>query len=491
MVATKAWLTGVPLRGSYAAAVAMALLALCPFIVLSTASLLLREPLHRDLGGGRFGTQLAGGLSNAFYAFGAVAAADLIQRVPGRRLFLFCEAGFVAGSLLAALAPGIEVFVAGRVLQGAATGMLLVAALPPLVTNHGVEKLPLTAAFVNLGLFGMVTLGPLVGGVAAGFDAWRALYLGIAGLGAVGLLMGALTFGRSTAPSPRVGFDYSAIPVAACATILPFLGVAWLGRGSFTSSGFLVPLLLGTAALGTLLVRQYRKPRALMPLKLLAHTLPVTGVSIAMVAGAGFTTLVELVVIYLLEVDHRTPLATGELLATQIAGVVVAAWLFKSMLTTRWLPVLAFTGTGVVVAGGALLLWLQPASSTWVVAVAGVLLGFGAGAGVTPGLFMAGLSVPSTRLGPTFALVELLRAEAAFLVGPVLVHIAMTSTDLSQGIHLTTWIMLLIVAAGGVASLALLLTGGARPQAPDLPSWLSGDSPAYHSPRLAATLRDD
>jgi MFS family permease len=491
MVATKAWLSGVPLRSSYPAAVAMALLALCPFIVLSTASLLLRESVERDLGGGRFDTQLAGGLSNAFYAFGAVAAADLIQRVPIRRLFLACEAGFVSGSLLAALAPGLEVFITGRVLQGASTGMLLVAALPPLVTNHGVEKLPLTAAFVNLGLFGMVTLGPLVGGVAAEFDAWRVLYLGIAGLGAIGLLVGALAFQRSVAPARHIGFDFSAIPVAAAATILPFFGVAWLSRSSFTSPGVLVPLVLGVAALCTLMVRQYRKRRPLMPLKLLAHTLPVTGVSIAMVAGAGFTTLVELTVIYLLEVDHRTPLATGELLATQIAGVVVAAWLFKKMLTTRWLPVLAFTGMGLVVAGGVLLLWLQPSSSTPVVAVAGVLLGFGAGAGVTPGLFMAGLSVPSTRLGPTFALVELLRAEAAFLVGPVLVHIAMTRADLSHGVLLAMWITLVVVAAGAVASLAVLLAGGARPQAPDLPSWMSGDSPAYHSPRLAAALRDD
>ncbi|WP_217919310.1 MFS transporter [Actinomadura sp. BRA 177] len=478
-------LSGVPLRGSYPAAVAMALLALCPFIVLSTASLLLRQPLMRDLGGGMFGAQLAGGLSNAGYSFGAVAAADLIQRVPGR-LFLTCEAGFVAGSLLAALAPGIALFTAGRVVQGAATGMLLVAALPPLVTNHGAEKLPLTAAFVNLGLFGMVTLGPLVGGIAEGFAAWRALFIGTAVLGVIGLLIGALAFERAEPPSRRIGFDYSAIPVAAAATVLPFFGVSWLSRGSFTSIGFLLPVILGLLALGTLMVRQYRKPRALMPLKLLAHTLPVTGVSIAMVAGAGFTTLIELAVIYLLDVAHRPPMETGALLATQIAGLVAAAWLFKTMLTTRWLPALAFTGTGLVAAGGALLLWLPPVP---VIAVAGALLGFGAGAGVAPGLFMAGLSVPSNRLGPTFALVELLRAEAAFLIGPVLVHIAMLSDDLAQGIRLTILIMVLIVLAGAVVLLGLLLAGSARPHAPDLRSWLAGESPAYHSPRLGAAFR--
>jgi hypothetical protein len=77
-------------------------------------------------------------------------------------------------------------------------------------------------------------------------------------------------------------------------------------------------------------------------------------------------------------------------------------------------------------------------------AVAGVLLGFGAGAGVAPALFMAGLSAPSDRLGPTFALVELLRSEAAFRVAPVVA------------------------------------------QAP-----ARGEEPAYNSPRVAAAVRDD
>ena len=69
--------TRTPLAGNYPAAVAMALVALCPFIVLSTASLLITQ-LSVDLHTSVFGTQLAEGLSDAGYAFGAVAAADLI-----------------------------------------------------------------------------------------------------------------------------------------------------------------------------------------------------------------------------------------------------------------------------------------------------------------------------------------------------------------------------------------------------------------------------
>lgn len=484
-------LVRVPLAGSYPAAVTMALLALSPFIVVSSASLLLGKQIIADLGTGTFGVGLAGALANASYAFGAVAAADLINRIPKRRLFVCSEVVFALASVLCAVAPDIVAFTVGRTLEGLSTGLLLVVALPPLVTAHGAGKLPLTAAFVNVGLFGMVTAGPLVGGVIASESSWRILFLLIAALGALGAAVGVLAFEGEEGLDPRIGFDYSAIPVAAAATVLPFLGVSWLTRGSFTSPGFFVPLALGLAALATLLVRQYRKEEALMPLKLISHTLPVTGIAVAMVAGAAFTALVELSVVYLLMVRHQAPIIVGAVLGAQILGVVVAAWLFKAVLASRWLPVLAFSGLGVAVVGGALLLLLSRTNAVPVIAVAGLLLGFGAGAGVSPGLFMAGLSVPSNRLGPTFALVELLRSEAAFLVAPVLLAVAMNAADPAHGIRMAVLITVIGAGVPGLVLLGLLLLGGVKPHAPDLQGWLDGEGSAFSSRPLAAAVRRD
>ncbi|MCW2645179.1 MAG: hypothetical protein JWP07_1288 [Pseudonocardiales bacterium] len=480
--------TRTPLAGSYPAAVAMALVALCPFIVLSTASLLITQ-LSVDLHTSVFGTQLAEGLSDAGYAFGAVVGADLIQRLPTWRVYVGAEAGFAAGSLLAAAASGITVFTVGRVLQGIATGMLLVAALPPLVTRHGAARVPLSAAFVNLGLFGMVTLGPVVGGIAGAEKVWRLLFVAMACVGVGGVVLGLLAFGREDAHSPRMGFDWSAIPMALAATALPFFGVSWLSRGGFGSPAFYLPVAAGLLALCALLVRQYRKDDALMPLKLISHTLPVTGIATAMVTGAVVTALVELAVVYLLQVQHESVAVTGAILGTQVVGVVAAALMFKRVLRTRWLPAFALFGLGVAGVAGALLVGLGAGRPIWIIAVAGVLLGFAAGAGVTPGLFMAGLSVPSGRLGPAFAMVELLRSEAAFLVAPIVVQIVLLFSDPTQGIRLAALILVLLCAVGGMLILAVLLLGGARPHAPDLDLWVRGEQPAYHSPRLAAAVR--
>jgi hypothetical protein len=154
------------------------------------------------------------------------------------------------------------------------------------------------------------------------------------------------------------------------------------------------------------------------------------------------------------------------------------------------MPALAFIGIGVVAADGAILVAVGPGMTLPVVAVAGLLLGFGAGAGVAPGLFMGGLSVPSSQLGPVFALVELLRSEAAFLIGPILLAIAMQVGSLADGLRFAIVVMTVFTVVVGAGITGLLLLGGKRPHAPDLPAWLDGEASAFDSPPVAAVLRE-
>ena len=70
------------------------------------------------------------GLDTGGYAFGAMEGGDLIQRFRQQVLFLICEAAFALSCVLAAAAHEITSYGAGRVLQGLATGLLLVSIAP-------------------------------------------------------------------------------------------------------------------------------------------------------------------------------------------------------------------------------------------------------------------------------------------------------------------------------------------------------------------------
>ncbi|WP_049569924.1 MFS transporter [Streptomyces sp. SBT349] len=482
------FLTSVPWAGSYAAAATLVLLALVPFLVLTTATSLMAPVLLRDLRATPFELQVAIGLSNAGYAFGAVAAADLIQRLPRRRVYFICEIGFIVASVVALSAKGIGQFSTGLILQGLFTGLLLVVALPPLITGRKIGELPTTAAVVSLGLFGMVTLGPLVGGLIGDTGNWRLLFTILTLVAVAGLFVGVLTFRPNEPLNPGASFDWLAMPPALAATALPFFGVAWLTRSTFGSLVFLLPLIAGVL-IGVLLVAsQYRLKNPLMPVRPISNTLPVAGIAGAMIAGATFTTLIELTEAYLIAEARWSPVRVGALLTAQIVGVAVAALIFRRVLMTRWTPLLALSGLLSIAVGAVILLTLSTSNASVIVPVASVFLGYGAGAGVTPGLFLAGLSVPAVAIGSIFALVELLRSEAAFLIGPVLLHFA-EDKGFPAGFHVTTGIVLAITGGGALLLVILYVLGGARPHRPDLENWVGGQVPAYHSPPLAARLR--
>ena len=91
--------------------------------------------------------------------------------------------------------------------------------------------------------------------------------------------------------------------------------------------------------------------------------------------------------------------------------------------------------------------------------------------------------MPSDRIGRAFAMVELLRSEAAFLLAPVLVVLAMHTRGLA-GIRLGLLVAVVVGAVGLTAVVAVYLVSGARPAQPDLVEWLDHDGQALDSPPI-------
>src|SRR3954469_21105821 len=231
-----------PLVNSYPSAVAMVLLALCPFLVLTTAGLPLEPLIGRDAGVSQTWLQLTAGISNAFYSFGCVIAAQFAQKLHGRRLLVGYAALFVVGSVLAAWAPVPGLFVAGRVIQGFSTGLMLIAAVPPLVLRWPPSKLPRTAVVMNMGIFGATALGPVVGGVVAGGGDWRPLFWIVAGLGALALLFVLLTYEDQEPMDPRAPWDPVGISLAGIGSGPPFFGGSFTGAPPFLCLPRALPL---------------------------------------------------------------------------------------------------------------------------------------------------------------------------------------------------------------------------------------------------------
>jgi MFS family permease len=477
-----------PLAGRYAAVATMVMCALIPYLALSAALGPLTPIIGRQLHMSEQTFSLGAGLANAAYAVGTVLAVQFSQLLPQRRMLLGYAALLVLGSILAAAAQDPAMFIAGRVVQGLCTSLLLIAAVPPLALGYPPAKLRDTAIIMNICIFGAVALGPFIGGLQAQSDGWRPLFWIISGISIVALVLAVLTFEDSPAANPEAPTDLPALALAFAGCGAAFFGASELTSHRFLNPAAIVPLFGGLATIVVLVVYQYRAKRPLLTIRtMLTSTMPVAGIAVALFAAAASVSATALTAALL--VGRYSPLHIGVLYLPEVAGAVITAVALGFVLTRRSMHYLPLVGMLMLAAGIAVFRIHVPSSQALTLVGSG-LTGIGLGATVAPALFVAGFSLEALNLQRVFAIVELLRAVAAFMVAPIFVHFAVTvggNPDVGTGIAL--WIGFGLALGGAAVGVVLYLLGGARPQTPDIPRFLAGQGPAWYSPPLLARLR--
>jgi hypothetical protein len=225
-----------------------------------------------------------------------------------------------------------------------------------------------------------------------------------------------------------------------------------------------------------------------MPMRELATTKPVAGIIAAMCAAAASVAAIDLAAQALQ--STTPPTRAAMLFWPEFGGAVLAALLFASLFRTRLVPMLAFAGL-ILLSGGVAILSGVVGGSHALVVVGSGLIGLGVGGSVAPALFVAGFSVRSALLQRVFALIELLRAAAAFMTAPIILHLATTVNGgvKGHGINTALWVCIAIAAAGALVSGYIWVLGRAPLQRPDLERWEQGDEPAWESPPVAAGIR--
>jgi len=477
-----------PLAGRYPAVAAMVMFALIPYLALSAALGPLTPIIGKQLHMSAQTMSLSSGLGNAAYAVGTVLAVQFAQHLPQRRMLVGYAVLLVIGSVLTAAAQDAGMFIAGHVLQGLSTSLLLIAAVPPLAIGFPVNKLRDTAVIMNMCIFGAVALGPFIGGLQAESHAWRPLFWIVAAISTVALVLAVLTFDDAPAANPDSPRDLPAIALAGVGCVAAFFGASELTTHRFLDPVTILPLLGGLATIVALVVYQYRAKQPLLTIRtMLTSSIPVAGIIVALFAAAASVSATGLTAAAL--VGRYTPVHIGLLYLPEVGGAVITAVALGAVIRRRAMHYLPLVGMVFLAAGIAVFLVHVPSSQTSTLLGSG-LTGIGLGATVAPALFVAGFSLPSANLQRVFAIVELLRAVAAFMVAPIFVHIAATTGgNFDAGTGIALWIGLGLAVGGAAIGVVIYALSAARPQTPDLERFLAGQAPAWDSPPLLARLR--
>jgi predicted MFS family arabinose efflux permease len=466
----------------------MVMFALIPYLALS-ASLgpltpIIAKQLHMSLQT----MSLSSGLGNAGYATGTILAVQFALHLPQRRMMVGYAVLLVIGCVLAASAQDAAMFIVGHVIQGLCTSLLLIAAVPPLALGYPVAKLRDTAVIMNMCIFGAVALGPFVGGLQAQAHAWRPLFWIVAAIAASALVLAILTFDDSPPANPDAPRDVPAIALAAIGCAAAFFGASELTSHGLLNAKTILPLLGGLATIIGLVIYQYNAKRPLLMVRMmLTSSMPVAGIIVALFAAAASVSATALTAAALAQ--RYSPVHVGLLYLPEVGGAVVSAVALGLAIKRRAMHYLPFAGM-ILLAAGIAVFRIKVPSSPALTLVGSGLTGLGLGATVAPALFVAGFSLPAMNLQRVFAIVELFRAVAAFMVAPIFAHFAATAAGgLDAGTATALWVGLGLAIAGATIGLAVYVFSGARPQTPDLELYLTRAASAWYSPPLLARLR--
>ena len=456
-----------PLAGRYPAVAAMVMFALIPYLALSAALNPLTPIIANQLHTSLQTMSLSSGLANAAYAVGTVLTVQLAQHLPQRRIMLAYAVFLVVGSVLTAAAQNAGMFIVGRVVQGLCTSLLLIAAVPPLALGYPRDKLHDTAVIMNLCIFGAVALGPFIGGLQAEANAWRPLFWIVAGISAAALLLAVLTFDRRAAGQPRLasrpagdraGHGRLRGRLLRCLTAHhpPHLGPR------------------GDSADGGRPGDDCRSSRLPVPRQAAAADHPHDDDQLNTGRWHHFGAVCSGGV----GIRHSThcrgsygplqPASHRGAVPPRGRGTVVTAIVLGLVLQRRAIHYLPLVGM-IVLAAGIAVFRIEVPPSQALTLVGSSLTGIGLGATVAPALFVAGFSLASANLQRVFAIVELLRAVAAFMLAPIFIYFASTiSGSLDEGVGIMLLVGIGLAIAGAAFGVAIYALSGARRRRPTL-----------------------
>ena len=241
-----------------------------------------------------------------------------LERFNIRGVFFTAMGLFAIGTLIAALAPGFEVLLAGRIVQAGGTAIMM-----PLLFTTVLNVVPATHRGRMMGVISIViavapAIGPTVSGAILSALDWRWMFWLVLPIAVLAIVLGAIWVKNVTVPQP-VRFDLLSVVLSALAFGGLIYGLSSIGEAATGHAPIPVwiPLVVGALALTAFVLRQIalqREDRALLDLRTFASRSFSLAVILVVVAMAAMFGTLVLLPIYLQDVLALSTLETGLML---------------------------------------------------------------------------------------------------------------------------------------------------------------------------------
>jgi len=245
----------------------------------------------------------------------------LLQRLNTRPIFLLAMSIFTAGTLLCAVSPGIELLIAGRIVQAVGTAIMMPLLMTTVMTLVPPEARGKTMGNISIVMSVAPAIGPTIGGFILANLEWRWMFLLV-----LPIAVGALALGASRiqnvstpryAPLDVISVILSALAFGGLIYGLSSFGESFAHAGEPSMVPLWLPIAVGVVAMAAFVWRQLglqNHDRALLDLRVFQSRNYTVSISLMLVAMMALFGTVILLPIYTVNVVGLDTLQTGLLL---------------------------------------------------------------------------------------------------------------------------------------------------------------------------------
>jgi len=239
-----------------------------------------------------------------------LSAGSACDRLGAKGVFVVGLEAFTAGSGLCALAPGIDLLVGARVLQGAGAALVLPSSLAVIASAFSDSKARAQAIGVWAAVAGVATaLGPVAGGLLVDFAGWRSVFLVNLPIGVAALVMAR----RRLSDTPRrpAGLDLGGQLLAAGSLALVTFGLIEAGSAGWGSGVVVAAVGVGIGLGGGFVVIESRVDHPMLSIRLFRSSMFSAANVVGLVLNFGVYGQVFVLSLYFQRGRGYSALATG------------------------------------------------------------------------------------------------------------------------------------------------------------------------------------